>query len=156
MKIELELQGVTGGLDPDIATIALRDAIPTIVDLALTEARKNLSAYSKTGKTLAKLTSRLSLGGDNPEGEVLVAGKRSFIARLLETGTRPHPIQARRAPLLHFRTSGRWVTALMVQHPGFAGRHWLERAAATITPEAEQEVADAVERAANQQLARQS
>jgi len=149
MKIGLTLTGMTG-FGPEIVDAALRDAIPRITKLLEAQARKNLGGglvRVRTGKTLAGVSSRLRLGGAKPQGEVGDYGQRGFIARLLETGVRPHTIRGKRGGLLTFKSGGRTIRARAVNHPGFPGRHWLRAAVETVTPQAEKELQASLDRA---------
>ena len=149
MKIGLTLTG-TAGFGPEIVDAALREAIPRITRLVEVQARRNLGGglvRVRTGETVAGLSSRLRLGGTKPSGEVGEFGRRGFIARLLESGVKPHKIRGKRGGLLTFRAGGRAIRAHTVNHPGFPGRHWLRAAVETVTPQAEKELQASLDRA---------
>lgn len=48
-------------------------------------------------------------------------------ADIIENGSRPHEIRPRDARVLAFKVGGDQVFAMVVQHPGTAGQHVLER-----------------------------
>lgn len=54
--------------------------------------------------------------------------RRTFIARLAESGTAPHEIRPGRRGLLRFEVGGRVVFTRRVNHPGSPARPWLQPA----------------------------
>jgi hypothetical protein len=74
----------------------------------------------RTGQTAAAWVVKAAAEGVSVENP-------SPVAAMLDRGTRPHEIRARRARALRFRAGGRTVFARRVMHPGTRPLYFVER-----------------------------
>lgn len=86
--------------------------------------------------TLASVMARLRRGAEAAYAGTRFAGtfvvheeslfSRDPIFQYVELDTRPHGIDAKRGPYLHFKIGDRWVRTAHVNHPGTTGKHRLD------------------------------
>lgn len=101
---------------------------PGMVGRDLGKRGRALTAMAKT--QVGKKTTRLmqSIGwqySTGPRGLQVTVGSDNRIALLHHTGSRAHPIVARRAPVLRFVQNGRVRYAKRVFHPGTKPNRYL-------------------------------
>lgn len=110
-----------------------------------TRARIVGGAYwtNRTGRTAQSFRIEQS-----PEGLGASLVSPSKVARLLNDGTRAHPINARRRGAMRFVQNGHTTFARRVQHPGTKARRFEEIEAANAEPRAAAGVERAAEAAA--------
>ena len=80
----------------------------------------------KTGnlRRSISVSTRSKLGGAVVEAKVKAGGRRAWYANIVESGAKPHRIEARRGKALQIGPA--FVAS--VQHPGFAGRGFMAKA----------------------------
>lgn len=103
------------------------------VDQSVEESAKAGEKLSKNRpgfKHQTKRTKRLT------QGRVIRRGGKTIIVRLsnkakhaavLEKGSRPHVIRARRKSVLKFKIGGQWISKKSVRHPGTPAYHFLSK-----------------------------
>ena len=132
----------------------LRAAIPPLMRGLTAEIDSNLSAL--------KSRTHLQLRG-GPQGQMVenaqgITGraemtwtgdpKAAMVPVVLETGAKPHVIAAKNVSALHFfwGAVGGWVFFKQVNHPGFPGIHYMQRAFDSMRSEIVEKVTGAVQR----------
>ena len=98
------------------AVLALRGA----VEAAETSEKTTTLFHDKTGETRGSVRGQV-LGF---KGRVSVGGA----AKLLQNGTKPHVIEAKRAGMLRFMVNGQVLFRRRVNHPGTAERPFVSEA----------------------------
>jgi len=128
---------------------ALRQGMGLFVGEIRRRAIRNVSGgvvQRRRGRLAASIQASVAQAGTDTVG---VVSSDSFVGRLLEYGTAPHPIFARRArlasgrrrarkagPSLAFSTGFRTLFRRGVKHPGVRPTRWFSRAAAEVLPQA--------------------
>lgn len=133
------------GLPQRLRTNILRGAMRAAVAVIRKAARAN-APVGRTGNLRRSIrVSTRSFRDGTVRGEVKAGGRLAWYANIVEGGARPHEISVNERLALNL--GGRLVKK--VQHPGFQGRRFMERAA----QDSERPAAEAFERYVQQRVA---
>jgi HK97 gp10 family phage protein len=117
------LQRLPERLRTNIMRGAMRAAVAVLRRLA----RDNVQQFSRTGNLRRSIrVSTRSFRNGTVTGTVKAGGPRAYYANIVEVGARPHAIRVKRANALAL---GPRTFVKAVQHPGFAGRRYMQQAA---------------------------
>jgi len=107
-----------------IVTAALNDGGRAALD----HIDKRPGFTPRTGRTQDATKARMMR---TPGGKLMRISNRTKVARFMEHGTKPHPIEARRKPFLRFKYRGQWVSKKKVFHRGTRAYLFMRRGAIT-------------------------
>lgn len=118
------LEAVPGLIDKGMATVAVRveDIIQEAVAPHTRKAAERGGPYGALERSIFK---RRIAGGWEVGHNLQVAPH----ARFVHDGTRPHVILPKKRLALRWPIPGRFAFAKKVNHPGYAGDAWVDRAA---------------------------
>ncbi len=101
---------------------------------ALSNLQKTARPHNVTGKLQRNLFSKtidkgIEMGVNNEGMMVGMGGTRVNYAVFVEYGTKPHKIRAKKKKSLRWVSGTGFMFAKEVNHPGYKGSHFLQRAA---------------------------
>jgi len=121
--LKQRLSALPGKLRRNIMRGGMRAAVAVIRG-----AVRNLVPVGRTGNLRRSIrVSTRAFRNGRIEGKVTAGGKLAYYANIVEGGAKPHQISVTRAAKA-LNLGGR-VLVKKVQHPGFQGRRFMERAA---------------------------
>lgn len=127
MAITVTVQGVEK-LITDLAKLTPaieRSVILRMSQVAYDSAQAGAGRHSKTGALFRSLYNRSIPKGREVGHDPQMAPHALFV----NFGTRPHKIYPKKKKLLRWAANGRWYSKHEVNHPGYLGDNYMQRAA---------------------------